>query len=102
MTILAGTFSEATDSLVVKILFNPLNVSVTMVENIGAGANIVTIDQPILNSDMPKRWYTSDSSGNIYSVHQDSPITFIVNCFDPSGIPVGNVLSANEFQIEIY
>jgi len=102
MTILAGKLSEDSSVLNVNLLHNPLNVSVVSTEEITTGEYIVTIDKPVLNENMPPKWYISNSSGNIYAVASQSPVTFTVQCFNPPATPVSNTLTGAEFQIETY
>ena len=102
MTILAGKLTEETGELVVVLLSNPANAAVTLTEKVNTGEYVATIDKPILNSDMPAKWYVANSSGNIYSVSAINQTQFSVQCYNPPATPVDGSLSNAEFQIETY
>jgi hypothetical protein len=102
MTILAGKLTHESGELIIQLQYNPLNISIVSAVQQTDLSYVVTIDKPVLNSDMPPKWYIASSEGNIYAVTQTSSITFVVQSFNPPATPVENILSGNEFQLEIY
>lgn len=104
MTILAGKLLQDSGQLSVNLLHNPLNASVVSIEpTLTPGEYVVEIDKPILNNDMPPRWYTANSEGNRYAVSQNNLTTFFVQCFNADGTnSTGDMLFNCEFQIETY
>lgn len=104
MTILAGKLSQNSGELSVNLLQNPLAALVFSIEpTLTQGEYIVEIDKPILNSDMPVKWYTANNEGNRYAISQNNSTTFSVQCFNADGTnATGDILSNCEFQIETY
>lgn len=104
MTILAGKLLQNSGELSVNLLHNPLTASVVSIDpTLTQGEYVVEIDKPILNNDMPPKWYTADSTGNRYAVSQNNLTTFSVQCFNADGTnAAGDILSNCEFQIETY
>jgi len=94
--VLTGKLTQnTTDEVFFYPIQNPTLATISVsIDAMNPNRIIIESDGEIFNSDNPARWYISDSTGNKYSVTPTTRTTADVLCFDPSGNPVTNILTA--------
>jgi len=101
MQVLKGRISQESDSVpTITLLENPLGAVITTSYN-GLGNYTATSDLPIFNNDMPVRWSIANSQLCVYAISQVNATELSIQCYNSSGTESDNILSNNEFSIEI-
>lgn len=92
----AKVYQGGEDAPVLTMVYNPLNVEVVNTERVGEGNYIVTIDKPVLNSDIPGEWNIADSTGARFNAAAINQTQIALQSFNKDGVPSDGIFGGNQ------